>query len=693
MAFTTNTTAGPTAGLLRYSDVFIAFVVITIVAMMIIPMPPFLLDIMLTFNITFALLVLLIAMNTLQPLEFSVFPSLLLVATLFRLSLNVSSTRLILLEGYAGRVILSFGQFVVSGNPVVGFIVFLILVVIQFIVITKGAERVAEVAARFTLDAMPGKQMSIDADLNAGIITENEARVKRLEIRREADFYGAMDGASKFVKGDAIAGIVITLINIGGGFIIGMLQEGMPWDAALQKYTLLTVGDGLVTQIPALLISTATGIIVTRSASESNLGQDLTKQLLSQPRVLTVATVLLTLLGLIPGLPSIPFFFLAGLTGYLAYNLNISQQREIKQRDTEREKKPDPLLQQRDMTSLLQVDPLEVELGYALVPMADPQQGGDLLERIVLIRRQQALEMGFLVPTVRVRDNMQLSPNQYRISVRGLETAEGELMPGYVLAMGPEESESHVDGIPTREPTFGLPALWIREEQRQEAEEANYTVVDPPAVLATHLTEVIKEHIHELLGRQEVKTLLDGIRENYPAIVDELVPTILSLGQVQRVLGNLLKEKVSIRNLVTILETLGDYGPLTKDTDLLTEYVRQSLARQISHQYRPEKGPLPVITLAPDVEETIRSSLQQSEYGNYLALAPEKTEKLLHSLKSIYQEAMAQGYQTPILLSSPVIRFYLWRLLEKQLPRMPVLSYNELEANMEIQVIGRVGPI
>ena len=692
MAVSTNTTSGPAAGLLRYSDVFIAFVVITIVVMMIIPMPPFLLDIMLTFNITFALLVLLIAMNTLQPLEFSVFPSLLLVATLFRLALNVSSTRLILLEGYAGRVILSFGQFVVSGNPVVGFIVFLILVVIQFVVITKGAERVAEVAARFTLDAMPGKQMSIDADLNAGIITEDEARSKRMEIRREADFYGAMDGASKFVKGDAIAGIIITLINIGAGFIIGILQEGMPWNAALQKYTLLTVGDGLVTQIPALLISTATGIIVTRSASESNLGQDLTKQLLSQPRVLTVATILLALLGIIPGLPTIPFFVLAGLTGYLAYGLNVSQGEGVRKKEEEGEAKPDPILQQKDMSSLLQVDPLEVELGYALVPMADPQQGGDLLERIVLIRRQQALEMGFLVPTVRVRDNMQLSPNQYRISIRGLETANGELMPGYLLAMGPSEQENSLDGIPTREPTFGLPALWIPEEDRQEAEALNYTVIDPPAVLATHLTEVIKEHVHELLGRQEVKALLDGVRENYPAIVDELVPTVLSIGQVQRVLVNLLKEKVSIRNLITILETLGDYGPLTKDTDLLTEYVRQALARQISHQYRPDAGPLPVITLAPDVEDTIRSSLQQSEYGNYLALAPEKTERLLQSLETIYREAMSKGFQ-PVLLSSPVIRFYLWRLLEKQLPRIPVLSYNELEANIEVQVIGIVVPI
>lgn len=682
---------GSSLGLLRYSDIFVAVVVITIIIMMIIPLPTLLVDIMLTFNITFSLLVLLLAMNTLHPLDFSVFPSLLLIATLFRLALNVSTTRLILLEGYAGRVILSFGQFVVGGNPVVGFIIFLILIIIQFIVITRGAERVSEVAARFTLDAMPGKQMSIDADLNAGIITEEEARAKRLEVRREADFYGAMDGASKFVKGDAIAGIIITLINIGGGFIIGIVQQGLSWDMALQKYTLLTVGDGLVSQIPALLISTATGIIVTRSASESNLGQELTGQLLSQPRVLMVATVVLLLLGLVPGLPGIPFFVLAGFTGFLAYTLTTApvdrgEEVEVPQQ----EERGDLYLTQRDMTALLQVDPLEIELGYALVPLADPQQGGDLLERIVLLRKQLALELGFLVPTVRVRDNMQLAPNEYSISIRGLQAAGGELLPGYLLAMRPEEEGKEMDGIPTREPTFGLPALWIPEERRQEAERANYTVVDLPAVLATHLTEVIKEHIHELLGRQEVKTLLDSLRESHPAVVDELVPTILGLGQVQRILANLLRERVSIRDLVTILETLADYGPLTKDTDILTEYVRQALARQISQQYRPESGPLPVLTLDPRLEELLRNALQKTDYGNYLALAPQEAEKLFRAVEDEFQGAVDRGYQ-PVLLCSPVIRFYLRRFLEKQFPRLPVLSYNELEADLEVQVIGRVG--
>lgn len=683
--------AGSSLRLLRYSDIFVAVVVITIIIMMIIPLPTLLVDIMLTFNITFSLLVLLLAMNTLHPLDFSVFPSLLLIATLFRLALNVSTTRLILLEGYAGRVILSFGQFVVGGNPVVGFIIFLILIIIQFIVITRGAERVSEVAARFTLDAMPGKQMSIDADLNAGIITEEEARAKRLEVRREADFYGAMDGASKFVKGDAIAGIIITLINIGGGFIIGIVQQGLSWDMALQKYTLLTVGDGLVSQIPALLISTATGIIVTRSASESNLGQELTGQLLSQPRVLMVATVVLLLLGLVPGLPGIPFFVLAGFTGFLAYTLTTApvdrgEEVEVPQQ----EERGDLYLTQRDMTALLQVDPLEIELGYALVPLADPQQGGDLLERIVLLRKQLALELGFLVPTVRVRDNMQLAPNEYSISIRGLQAAGGELLPGYLLAMRPEEEGKEMDGIPTREPTFGLPALWIPEERRQEAERANYTVVDLPAVLATHLTEVIKEHIHELLGRQEVKTLLDSLRESHPAVVDELVPTILGLGQVQRILANLLRERVSIRDLVTILETLADYGPLTKDTDILTEYVRQALARQISQQYRPESGPLPVLTLDPRLEELLRNALQKTDYGNYLALAPQEAEKLFRAVEDEFQGAVDRGYQ-PVLLCSPVIRFYLRRFLEKQFPRLPVLSYNELEADLEVQVIGRVG--
>jgi flagellar biosynthesis protein FlhA len=676
----------------HHSDIVAAVVVMTIVMMMIIPLPAAVLDILLILNITFALMVLLIAMNTTHPLQFSIFPSLLLLATLYRLALNVSTTRLILLHGYAGRVILSFGQFVVGGNPVVGFIVFLILVIIQFIVITKGAERVAEVAARFTLDAMPGKQMSIDADLNAGIISDTEAQTKRLEIRREADFYGAMDGASKFVKGDAIAGIIITLINICGGFIIGVIQEGMVWQQALQQYTLLTVGDGLLAQIPALLISTATGLVVTRAASENNLGEEFLFQLLSQPRVLGIAATLLGILAIIPGLPGFPFLIMAGFTGFLSHTLRQPHNKmQIAQQQVAPEKPSIPD-KQEDLLMLLKTDPLEIELGYSLVSLADPEQGGDLLERIVMIRRQLAAEMGFIVPTVRVRDNMHLASNLYNIRLRGIQVASGELMPGYLLAMRPDDNGPQLSGIATKEPTFGLPALWLREEQRHEAVKMNYTVVEPAAVLATHLTEVIKEHASELLGRQEVKVLIDSVKESYPAVVDELYPNILGLGEIERVLGNLLREGVSIRNLVTIFETLADYGSLTKDTDLLTEYVRQSLARQISQLYRNEQGVLPVIILAPEVEDVVRSSLQQSESGNYLAIDPKQAENIIGSLDSRLQEALGRGQQ-PVILCSPVVRFYLRRLVEKKLPRVPVLSYNELPSDLEVQVIGRVSSI
>lgn len=674
----------------EYSDILVILGVIMIVVMMIIPLPPIMLDILLVCNITLSLVILMVTMSIKKTLEFSVFPSLLLITTLFRLALNVSGTRLILLHGYAGEVILSFGNFVVGGNYVVGFVVFAILIVIQFIVITKGAERVAEVGARFTLDAMPGKQMSIDADLNAGLINEQQAIQRRKEIRMEADFYGAMDGASKFVKGDAIAAIVIIFINIIGGLIIGMMQKGMPLMQALQHYTLLTVGEGLVNQIPALLISTGTGVIVTRAASEANLGTDLIKQMVNQPKILLVASAVLVFFGIIPGLPKIPFFILAGLIGVLAYSMQQSiQESVVQEEEEEREKELEEVKKPESVINLLQVDPLELEIGYSLIPLVDPKQGGDLLDRITLIRRQCALELGLVVPAIRIRDNMQLKPNLYTIKIAGLEVAEGELMIGYYMAMDPGMVEEPLEGIPTMEPAFGLPALWVKDTQRSQAEMAGYTVVDLPSIIATHLTEVIKGHAYELLGRQDVQSLIDSLRETHSAVIDELTPNLLSLGEIQKVLQNLLKEGISIRNLVTILETLADYARLTKDTDVLTEYVRQALSRNISKQYQSAPGAITVITLDPQLEQLISESVQHSEYGSYVAIDPNLGQQLLSNLAEETQRVAAMGYQ-PIVLTSPNIRLHFKRLTERIAPGLIVLSYNELDSNLKVQSVGMV---
>jgi len=677
------------SSLLKYSDILVAVAIITIVVMMIIPLPTFLLDLFLSFNITFSLIIVMVAIYNTEPLDFSIFPSLLLITTLFRLALNVSSTRLILLEGYAGEVITAFGNFVVGGNAVVGFIVFVILIIIQFIVITKGAERVAEVAARFTLDAMPGKQMSIDADLNAGLISDSDARLRRKKIQREADFYGAMDGASKFVKGDAIAAIIIIIINIVGGFIIGMVQRNMELTQALQAYTLLTVGEGLVNQIPALLISTATGLMVTRAASESNLGHDIATQILTNPRMFFIAGGVLLLLGLVPGLPGFPFFVL-GLSGIgIGYVLKRTAQsqadeqvNQLEQKEMEEVRKPE------NIVALLQVDPMELEIGYSLIPIVDVSQGGDLLDRVVMIRRQCALELGLIVPTIRIRDNIQLKPNIYVIKLRGVEIAKGELMLDHYMAMNPGTVFDEIQGIATVEPAFGLPALWIQESLREQAELSGYTVVDPVSVLATHLTEVIKSHADEILGRQEVQTLVDAVKQNNPAVVDEVVPSLLSLGDIQKVLANLLRERVSIRDMVTIMETLGDYGSLTKDTELLTEYVRHALSRQISKQH-VQNNTLTCLTVDPQLENTINGAVQRTEQGSYVALEPQVMQAIVASLSSELPKLTNLGYQ-PLVLTSPAVRMHFRKLTERVAPNLTVLSYAEIEPKIEVQALGMV---
>ncbi|AHD05942.1 flagellar biosynthesis protein FlhA [Paenibacillus larvae] len=664
--------------------------VIAIVIMMVVPIPPALLDVLLILNITIALTIILIGMNTQEALQFSIFPSLLLITTLFRLALNISTTRNILAHAEAGNVVATFGKFVAAGNIVVGFIVFIILVLVQFIVITKGSERVAEVAARFTLDAMPGKQMSIDADLNAGLINEQEARTRRQKIEKEADFYGAMDGATKFVKGDAIAGIIILLINIIGGLIIGMTMKGMSLAEAAETYSILTIGDGLVSQIPALLISTAAGIIVTRATSEGNLGSDITDQITSYPKLLYIVAGTLAFLGIFTPIhwyTTIPIALLLA-AGAWKMEKNLQQKQE-QEEQMEEEQQIEEVRSPESVISLLQVDPIEFEFGYGLIPLADTSQGGDLLDRIILIRRQCALELGIVVPVIRIRDNIQLKPNEYIIKIKGNIIAKGELLLNHYLAMSPGVDDETVSGIETTEPAFGLPALWIDEPTKERAELSGYTVVDPPSVVATHLTEVIKKHAHELIGRQETKTLIENVKETYPALVDDLIPNVLTIGDVQKVLANLLKEKVSVRDLVTILESLADYGAYTKDPDILTEYVRQALSRQITQQYASQEDALRVITVGPAMEKKIAESVQQTEQGSYLALDPSSSQIIFHKLNEQISKMVHSGHQ-PIILTSPTIRMYVKQLLERTMQEIPVLSYSELEPNVEIQSVGVV---
>ncbi|OZS78382.1 flagellar biosynthesis protein FlhA [Tetzosporium hominis] len=673
---------------MKIRDFAILVSVIMIVVMMVIPLPPLLLDFLIMINLSLSITILLVAMNTKEPLQFSIFPTLLLLTTLFRLALNVSTTRSILAERTGGQVIETFGNFVVGGSAVIGILVFLILVIIQFLVITKGSERVAEVAARFTLDSMPGKQMSIDADLGAGMISDQEARSRREKISQEADFYGAMDGASKFVKGDAIAGIVITLINIIGGFVIGMLVHGMGVADAANTYTLLSIGDGLVSQIPALLISTAMGIIVTRAASDGNLGSDITKQLFAYPKMLYVVAGTLFMIGVFTPISKwliLPVAFGMAALGYVMQrNLTRQEQAEIletpEQQDIDAMKSPESVL------DLLHVDAIEFEFGYGLIPLADKKQGGDLLDRVIMIRRQCALELGLVVPVIRIRDNVQLGPQEYCIKIKGNEVARGQLMIDHYLALKSEEDD-FITGIETIEPAFGMPALWIDELTKEEAELYGYVIIDPPSVVSTHLTEVIKRHAHELIGREEVKGLIDHLRETSPAVVEELIPQQLTLGEVQKVLAKLLKEKVSIRNLATILETLADYAVATKDTDVLTEYVRQALSRQITQQFSPAGEALQVITVGASVEKRFANAIQRTEQGSFLSLDPESTQQIYEALVEQVQRVQQQGLQ-PVLLTTPGIRVYMRQFLERFSADIAVLSYNELEPQLEVQSIG-----
>jgi flagellar biosynthesis protein FlhA len=673
-------------------DVVVTVAIIGVVVMMVIPLPTVLLDLLLAFNLTLSVTVLMVAMYTREPLQFSVFPSLLLVTTLFRLSLNVSSVRLILLNGYAGELIRRFGEFVVGGNVVVGLVVFFILVVIQFVVITKGAERVAEVAARFTLDAMPGKQMAIDADLNSGLIDETQARTRRRDIEREADFYGAMDGASKFVKGDAVAAVLITVISLVGGFIVGMLQKGLSAADAARQFSLLTVGDGLVTQIPALLISTATGIIVTRAASESDLGHDLATQLTAYPKVLALVAGLLVLFAMVPGLPPFPFLALACAAAYGARSVRRgAEEKARREAELQRVAKTEAVRRPENVVQLLPVDPIEIELGYALLPLAERNHTGDLAERVSAIRHQLALELGLVVPPVRIVDNIQLRPNQYVIRMRGVTMVDGELYEDRYLAMNPGQVAEEIDGLATREPAFGLPALWIPEEDRDRAELAGYTVVDPGSVLATHLTEVIRTNAPDLLSRQETQNLMNTVKDRSPVLLEELVPNLLTTGEVQRVLQNLLRENVSIRDLNTILETLADYARITRDVEVLTEYARRSLGRAICQQvgFRPGQGPLPVLTVDPNLEDQLVKAVRRTDTGSFLAVAPQLVGAVLESVRREASHLTSRGH-LPIVVCSPEVRSHFRRLVEKAAGKLIVLSFAELPSNMELQAVGSI---
>ena len=702
------TIAEPNRGLFlsltKNSDALLAFMAIGIIVVMIIPVPAIIMDILLSFSITMSIIIMLVSMYILKPLEFSVFPSILLISTLARLSLNVASTRLILLKGHegsdaAGKVIKAFGNFVVGGNYAVGLVVFIILVVINFVVITKGSGRVAEVAARFTLDAMPGKQMSIDADLNAGMIDEAEARRRRVQIANEAEFYGAMDGASKFVRGDAVAGIIITIINVIGGLVIGVLQHGMAIGAAAQNYTLLTIGDGLVAQVPALIVSTSAGLIVTRAASESNLGTEVSRQLLSNYKAIAISAVIIFFFGLIPGLPHFAFITLAIITGgvaWVAYNIKQTVGEEIGWNQPE---KSVPALRSKAVTEgkgeapqegfdgVTPLDIMELHIGYGLIPLVDPQQG-ELVERIKSIRHQFASDMGIIVPPIHIRDSMQIGPGKYLILIKGTEVAEGELMADRFLALNPDGLNKGIQGIPTKEPSFGLPALWITQQDKDKAELTGFTVVEPSTVIITHLTEVIRMHAHEIIGRQEVQTLLDGFAKKYPRVVEELIPNLLTLGGVVKVLQNLLKERVSVRDLLTILETLADYAIMTKDTDVLTEYVRANLSRTITKQYQSGNS-LPVITIEPVLEEKINSAIRQTSQGMQLSLEPRVAQVFINQLKGVIETSTRKGIN-PVVLTSPSIRAPLRKFVERFIPNIIILSSNELSSSVSLQPISIV---
>lgn len=675
--------------IMQNTDITIGIAFVAIVAVIILPIPPWLLDILLTINITFALIVLLTTLFTSNVQQMNVFPALLLMATLFRLSLNISSTRLILSEAEAGSVIEAFGHVLVGGNFVVGFIIFLIITLVQFIVITNGAGRVAEVSARFSLDAMPGRQMSIDADFNAGLIDEDTARQRREDLQRENDFYGSMDGASKFVKGDAIAGIVIVLINILGGFAVGMLQLDMSFEEATQVYTILTVGDGLVAQIPALLISTSAGMLVTRSTAQASFGEELTSQIFTFPKVILVTAGLLLFLGLVPGLPVWPFFILSAACGMLGYTLmREDRQKELVEEEMEQKKAEAAPPEQEDMGSLLKTELMEIEIGYNLVPLTETADGGNLLERITAARRRCVNELGILIQPIRIRDNLQLQPNEYAIKLKGNRITGGELRPGMLMALNQEgDIPQELDGIAAREPTFNLPALWIVPNQKEKAESLGCTVVDPTTVLITHLTEVIKSQAYELINRQSVKDMLENIKETSPAVVEELVPDIMSLGEVQKVFQNLLRENIPLHDLVTILETLADQGRLTRDPATLTESVRQSLSRTITSLYAGGADTLQVITVDPALEKEIADSLQNTPDGSFPVLDPNKTQRIVEGINNLTEKIKGKGI-SPVILTSPKIRFPFRRLLERYLPHIPVISINEVLPEVKVEAVG-----
>ncbi|SEK43993.1 flagellar biosynthesis protein FlhA [Butyrivibrio sp. ob235] len=675
----------------RAFDYGVALYFVAAIMMLIIPIPTWLMDTLLAMDLSLSFVILFTAMFSKEVLDMSFFPTILLFTTIFRIALNVSSTRLILTGGDAGRVIEVFGSFVGAGDLIIGAIVYGMLILVQFMVINKGSERVAEVSARFTLDAMPGKQMAIDADLNTGAITDQEAKERREKIQNEASFFGAMDGATKYVKGDSVAGLIITIVNIVGGILMGVLRQGMPVTDALDKYSILTMGDGLVSSIPSLLVSLSTGILVTKGGKEADFGPALIGQLFSMSKTLYLVGGVVAALGVFTPLPNILYIPLGGLIAGLGFLMDRESKIGATEEEVmaEEEQQAEEIRQPENVTSLLQVDPIELEFGYGIIPLADVNQGGDLLDRVVMIRRQIALELGTVVPIIRLRDNIQLNPNQYIIKIKGIQVSDGEILFDHYMAMNPGNVEEEITGIPTFEPSFHLPATWITESQRERAESLGYTVVDPPSIIATHLTEVIRNHIAELLTRQDVQNLVNNLQENNPALVDELVPKLMSLGEIEKVLQNLLSEGISIRDLVTIFETLADYAPSTHDSDILTEYVRQSLRRAISNKYFYPGETTSVITLDPKIEQEIMQSVKQTETGAYLTLDPTRTKAIL---KSVGEQAkkLEDAGMIPIIMTSPIVRMYFKKMTEDYYKDLIVLSYNEVEPNVEMQSVGMV---
>ena len=675
---------------IKKNDLFIGIYLLAAVLFFIISIPSWLLDILLAVNILVALVVLFNSLFAKEVLDMASFPTMLLFTTIFRISLNVSSTKLILKNGYAGKVVDTFGKFVGSGNLVIGIIIFIILIIIQFIVINKGSERVAEVTARFTLDAMAGKQMAIDSDLNTGAITDKEAAERRKKLQQENSFFGSMDGATKYVKGDATAGLIITGINLVGGIVMGMVYGGLSINDALSKYTILTIGDGLCSQIPSLLISLATGILVTKASSDGELGDEIVGQLFSMDRVLLMVGAALILLGVTTPLPW--YIFIPLGMALIIYSRKLSAkagETAIEESAEQEETEASEIRKPENVVSLLNVDPIELEFGYGIIPLADVNQGGDLLDRVVMIRRQIALELGAVVPIIRLRDNIQLNPNQYVIKIKGIQVSEGEILFDHYMAMNPGYVEEEITGIPTFEPSFHLPAIWITESQRERAESLGYTVVDPPSIIATHLTEVIRQHIAELLTRQDVQNLINNIKDNNTALIDELVPKLMGVGEIQKVLQNLLEEGISIRDLVTIFETLADHAAVTRDPDILTEYVRQALKRAISSKYFPVGEVTNVVTVDPSIEQEIMNSVKNTEQGSYLSLDPERSKKIIESLGNELKKLEDMG-KNPIVITSPIVRMYFRNLAKDYYKDIIVISYNEVESNVELQSVGMV---